>query len=249
MDNTAQNINALMDLSNSPISANELAKRTGLHQPTIHRIRTGESKEPRMSNLRAIADYFGVTVEQLRTESSESILALAKQRVREPIRAYEVRSYAGDEDVIDRDHEVLIDEVDVVVSGGPGNYVPEFIETKFRQPFQLYWFKEVGAKPENVKIMRVDGHSMERTLFHRDRIMIDTADKRVVDGRVYAFIVAGPDGGAKVKRLFLTSDGRLRIVSDNPDKLQYPDEFLEGEDYDNVYIIGRVIDRSGRGGL
>lgn len=37
-------------------------------QPTIHRILTGESTEPRLSTLKPLADYFGVSVSELRGE-------------------------------------------------------------------------------------------------------------------------------------------------------------------------------------
>jgi phage repressor protein C with HTH and peptisase S24 domain len=116
-------------------------------------------------------------------------------------------------------------------------------------PYQMHWFKTVGAKPEHVKVMRVHGHSMERTLFDGDRVAVNTADHRIVDGRVFVFMAGGPEGGVKVKRLFTTADGRIRVVSDNPDKALYPDEFLTAADMEQFHMIGRVIDRSGRGGL
>jgi phage repressor protein C with HTH and peptisase S24 domain len=47
----------------------------------------------------------------------------------------------------------------------------------------------------------------------------------------------------------LLADGRLRVVSDNPDKTKYPDEFIEGDDLNNILIIGQVIHKMGEGGL
>lgn len=47
------------------ISQNELARLTNVPQPTIQRIISGESKEPRRSNLAKLAAYFGVTVAYL----------------------------------------------------------------------------------------------------------------------------------------------------------------------------------------
>ena len=44
-----------------------LASVTGLKQPTIHRILSGESEDPRAGTLRPLAEHFGVTVEALRT--------------------------------------------------------------------------------------------------------------------------------------------------------------------------------------
>lgn len=47
------------------ISQNELARLTKIPQPTIQRIISGESKEPRRSNLAKLAAYFGVPVAYL----------------------------------------------------------------------------------------------------------------------------------------------------------------------------------------
>ena len=44
----------------------ELARRVKLPQPTVHRIVTGTSPKPHLSSLTPIAEYFGITLEQLR---------------------------------------------------------------------------------------------------------------------------------------------------------------------------------------
>jgi phage repressor protein C with HTH and peptisase S24 domain len=163
---------------------------------------------------------------------------------RVPVRAYDVRAVEG-MDGFDPNTDAMVDEVDVLLSGGPGAVVPDYVETKFRMPFQISWFNRWGAKPENVKVMRVNGDSMERTLFDGDRVAVHLADRRIIDGKVYAIIV----GEAKVKRLFTQRDGSLRIVSDNPDKTLYPDEVVPPDEMDTIYVIGRVIDKSGAGGL
>ncbi len=43
----------------------ELAKRTGIPQPTLHRILAGDVKEPKLLNIRQISGYFGVAVADL----------------------------------------------------------------------------------------------------------------------------------------------------------------------------------------
>jgi len=48
------------------LTDNELAERTGIPQPTISRIRNGDSRDPRDSTLRPLAQYFGLSVSQLR---------------------------------------------------------------------------------------------------------------------------------------------------------------------------------------
>lgn len=47
------------------LGENELARRTGVPQPTIHRILKGASKSPRISNLEKLANPLGTTVSYL----------------------------------------------------------------------------------------------------------------------------------------------------------------------------------------
>lgn len=244
--NTPANLAALMRLNG--LSEGELSRRTGVPQPTIHRILKGKSADPRESTLRPLASAFKVTASELRDLDTAQLVEKASRRVREPLRAYDVRPVEAEHE-IDDEREVLVDEVDILVSGGPGAWSPEYVETRYRMPYQMNWFRSIGAKPDDVKVMRVIGHSMERTLFDGDRIAVNTGDTRLIDGRVYVFIAGGPEGGVKVKRLFTTADGRIRVVSDNPDKTLYPDEFLTSAEMDQFLMIGRVVDRSGRGGL
>jgi SOS-response transcriptional repressor LexA len=46
-------------------SLSELARLTGVPQPTLHRMSTGEAKEPRHSTLKLVTDYFGVSVSDI----------------------------------------------------------------------------------------------------------------------------------------------------------------------------------------
>lgn len=48
------------------MNAYDLEKISGVHQPTIHRIVTGESKDPRSSTIRKLAAALGLTESQLR---------------------------------------------------------------------------------------------------------------------------------------------------------------------------------------
>ncbi|OGT39000.1 MAG: hypothetical protein A3E81_05660 [Gammaproteobacteria bacterium RIFCSPHIGHO2_12_FULL_36_30] len=52
-------------LACADLTANGLAKLLKLPTPTVHRLATGEVEDPRISTLILIADYFGVTIDQL----------------------------------------------------------------------------------------------------------------------------------------------------------------------------------------
>jgi transcriptional regulator with XRE-family HTH domain len=58
-----QQLQALM--AHHKLSGYELARRAGVNQPTLQRILSGETVEPKTSTLKKIADYFHVTVEDL----------------------------------------------------------------------------------------------------------------------------------------------------------------------------------------
>src|SRR5438045_1634384 len=47
------------------MSGSELAKRTGLPISTVNRILAGSVSDPRISTLKPLANYFGITVDQL----------------------------------------------------------------------------------------------------------------------------------------------------------------------------------------
>jgi len=47
------------------IRATELARKTNVPQPTLHRILSGKSPNPHISTVKPIADFFNISVEQL----------------------------------------------------------------------------------------------------------------------------------------------------------------------------------------
>lgn len=61
------------------ITQTALARATGVPQPSLNRMISGTTKEPRYANLQAIADYFSVSVDDLRNtdlsaKSSKNII-------------------------------------------------------------------------------------------------------------------------------------------------------------------------------
>src|SRR5690606_5355502 len=60
----SQILNHLM--ADRKIRVAELARRINLPQPTVHRIATGVCEHPHLSSLKPIADFFSITIEQLK---------------------------------------------------------------------------------------------------------------------------------------------------------------------------------------
>lgn len=53
-------------MANKGLRITELARHVNLPQPTIHRIATGTIANPHLSSLKPIADFFSITVDQLK---------------------------------------------------------------------------------------------------------------------------------------------------------------------------------------
>lgn len=82
------------------------------------------------------------------------------------------------------------------------------------------------------------GESMAPTFIHNTAIMFDiteAARDQIIDDEIYAIQYVQANGDAQVKRIF-RQGGKVRIVSDNPDKGRYPDVFVAP---DEIRYIGR----------
>ena len=63
MENLATVLSHLM--SKNGLTSSELARKTGIAQPVIYRLMSGNTENPQILTLRPIADYFGISIDQL----------------------------------------------------------------------------------------------------------------------------------------------------------------------------------------
>lgn len=136
----------------------------------------------------------------------------------------------------DDDEFAQVRRVDVKVSAGRGALVleePNRSALTFRRSF----LQEIGVNPTNAVIMSVKGHSMDPTLTDGAVILVNTAAKNVINGKIYAF---RQDGALFVKRMSRTLGGGYLASSDNIDREQFPEIFIEAYDQD-FEIIGRAL--------
>lgn len=96
------------------------------------------------------------------------------------------------------------------------------------------WIKRHGFNRDSLISIRVSGESMEPTLYEDDLVVINTADKNMVDGQVYAF---NYEGEPVVKRLE-RDGGQWYLKSDNHDQRKFGRKTCRG---DACIIIGRVV--------
>jgi len=96
------------------------------------------------------------------------------------------------------------------------------------------WIERNNLSAPHLIAILVKGESMEPSLYEDDIVIINTLDKKPVDGAVYAF---NYEGEAVVKRL--THDaGKWWLTSDNPDQRKYHRKLCQGN---ACLVIGRVV--------
>jgi phage repressor protein C with HTH and peptisase S24 domain len=252
-----------------------LARAVGIKPPSVYDWLNGTTKKLEGGNLNRAAAFFGVEADWLETglgpkrvpEKSGDWWAgdgknnlvfdgnkvIAAHEVEENLEKYsaelqsEVLAMSNLEPA-PRPPRAPADRYAYVpvynVKGGMGNgssYAHEEIEGK--HSYSQAWLIEEGLAVSNLVRMKGEGDSMLPTIADGDTLLINKSETKI-NGRVYAFRVGDE---IRVKRLFRQLDGRVRVVSDNPDKNLYPDEFLSVDDQPE--IIGRVRDRSGKNGL
>ena len=65
LDPVAQNIRRMMN--QFKVTEAEVSRRTHVPQPTIHKILSGKTTDPRASTLKSLADYFKISIDELVT--------------------------------------------------------------------------------------------------------------------------------------------------------------------------------------
>ncbi|WP_420957543.1 S24 family peptidase [Burkholderia gladioli] len=135
---------------------------------------------------------------------------------------------------------VWMDQYDYRFSAGTGLIQWE-IRQKKALPFDVGFFKALGVKPQDCRLARVHGRSMEPYLFNRDMMMICEAKTHVRDGQIYAVYF---EDEPLVKQIFKEPNGALRLHSYNP---EYPDRVVAAEQLAGLQIVGEVVYRSGSG--
>ena len=113
-------------------------------------------------------------------------------------------------------------------------------EVDGRYAYRRDWLEKNKLTAGACVVIDAEGDSMYPSIHDGDTVLINTAQRHVISGKVFAFRT---DDGVRIKRLFKQMDGRVRVVSDNPDKMIYPDEYLTPGMV--VDIIGMVVHRSG----
>ena len=113
-------------------------------------------------------------------------------------------------------HSVDVMELDTAAGAGA---VVDFERVKDRIRFRQSWLRKHGLVARQCKVIGVKGTSMEPTLADGSSILIDLNRRSRLVGHIY---VVRTDDGLIVKRAGKSRAGNWQLVSDNPDKKEWP---------------------------
>ena len=179
--------------------------------------------------------------------SSESLLPLAKMFNVSPewLLHGKVEGLTASAANEDSNGYVLIPKYDIKAACGTGFENAEDLLSGGLM-FKEKWLRTKGYRPDKLAVIYLSGLSMVPTIAPDSVGLLDLSDSQpdmMRSGQVYAF-VDGHD--LRVKRVFYSFNRQeLRLTSDNPDKMTYPDEVVTAEQARDIRLVGRVVWRGG----
>jgi phage repressor protein C with HTH and peptisase S24 domain len=194
-------------------------KETGISDTQLRRYQKGDS-EPTASNLRALGDFCGVSIDWL-------IYG------RTPILSDETIRGA----VAISDDAIWVPILDIRAAAGAGAVNGEPSELG-RSPFSREFFRSHGVSPEAAHLIKSTGFSMAPTIADRALVMVDRFSRDVVDGEIY---VVSLGDEVRIKRIHKAISGKVTLKSDNQDKRLFPDEELSAADSMQLRVHGRAF--------
>jgi phage repressor protein C with HTH and peptisase S24 domain len=111
----------------------------------------------------------------------------------------------------------------------------EFDEVDGRFAFRRDWIAKNGYDVTKLRVVCARGDSQKPYIKDGDVVLINTAQKRIIDGEFYALRT---EDGATIKQCFRQLDGKVRLEA-----LNAPTDYLTPDHVAD--IIGQVVHRAG----
>lgn len=205
----------------------QLAELVGITPQYLHKILSGDAKQL------PPADVTLKLAKALKIDYSWLITGTKLNELSDSVRPGEAS-----------DECIPIASYNISLSCGNGCYSPSF-EIADESPvyFKKSWFSKHSVLPEDCRRLKAHGDSMEPVILDGDYITVDCSEyakTHIQNNKIYALII---DDMLYCKYLIKQLDGTVIIRSANP---TYPEDKIAMSDFANrVYIIGKVLDRSG----
>jgi phage repressor protein C with HTH and peptisase S24 domain len=198
-------------------SEGELARRSGVSQPTIHRIITGESNDPRQTNVEKIAKALGVTAHWLRHGGPED------HAVKEKASAYEQNVGPGP-DIVTPFRAIKI--VGTAQMGSEG-----------------YWYAldegdgtvDVPSRDPGAYALRLRGDSMAPAI-RSGWIAVCEPNHSWVPGEYVMIRLV--DGESMVKELLFANDTEVSVMSVND---AFGRRTIPVEQIETIHYVGAIL--------
>lgn len=213
------------------ITQGALAEAVGMAQPSVWKLVSGGAKGSRKTVQ--IAHALGVRPEWL----SDGI---GPMRADDKLSSIPPESEWGTIEVWDSKTPLRDDEVevpflkDIEFACGDGSY-NEDDYNGFKLRFSKSTLRRIGASTDGSGILcfPARGNSMEPNIPDGTTVAINTEDKKIVDGKIYAI---SEDGWKRVKMLHRVGPDTVSVRSYNVE--EYPPE---NKPLNSIEIIGRVF--------
>ncbi|WP_328186984.1 XRE family transcriptional regulator [Marinobacter sp. OP 3.4] len=236
------------------LNKSELARRLGVSRASVTAWETGAVNNLKHDHLFELSKITGFSAkwlatgegEKKRKTASTTVAYLPGLRNSKDAGSSEQKNheleFLGHMDAWDSDTALGPDEVEVplfreveIAAGGGRTEVIENHGAKLR--FARSTLARAGVDPANAACATVKGNSMERLIPDGTTVGVDTGDKEIRDGEIYAF---DHDGMLRVKYLQRKPGGGLRVISENLS--EYPPEDYGPEEVEqDIRMIGRVF--------
>ena len=201
------------------LSQAALARMIGLKQPSVFKIVSGQTLNPK--NILEIANVLGVNPHWLKTgegSPDSDVLVFTSEK--------------------DNEHILRVDLLDVELAAHRSG----IINQEYPDVISSIFFTHEGVKrilgrttTDGVYMFKVPTDSMSPTITQNDIVFIDTNVKEYIGEGVYSFNL---NGETYIKRLQRLPTGVIMALSDNP--LYHPFEITEAL-FDTAEIIGKFI--------
>lgn len=131
---------------------------------------------------------------------------------------------------------------DLKASCGGGYINLEHPEQKGMIAFTVEFLREndLPVDGKGLMLMHSCGDSMGYTIPHGTLMLVNTNENEFssfISDKIYVF---NADGESICKRAFKNLDGTVTLVSDNADKIRYPDQIVDKDRFDNFKLEARV---------
>ncbi len=209
---------------NKDLSQAELSKLLGVSQAAIAAIESGRNRRP--TNLVAIAKALDVSPYWLET-GKEDMEVRANATPLGRIAEWDSNTPLSDDDC----EAPLYKEIKLSAGNGFADDIEDYNGYKLR--FSKSTLRRHGINPADVVCVTADGDSMEPVFPSGATLGINTADKVIRDGQIYAI---NHGGLLRTKILHKLPENKVRIRSYN--QSEYPDEEAS---LDDLSVIGRVF--------